>query len=362
MGLSAVGVGLGPLGIAGVVAFSALSGLMKTGKHEEQVHRDGIRDHYAGLGLIDEGHNLTLADGTKFFLGSDGSENRGVHSFTNLDRVAKGQENINAEGGLHSYDIDYTNDLDFFSGMSGISLSRLVGGGKSKAIDQMGNYVANGALSSVGHGQEMTRENFSKTMENNRAFYAQAGISSKSEAYQLANMMYAEGRIDDMDLISMHQSFNMMYDDDGYELAQTLAKGRFEGVELAVGASEMPERPAPREVENSPARHEQDKQRQRAPGFFHPGWSTIGDQVSGVPRPPQRPQAAPGWGDILGEPAQQPGPTEFAAQANENLQNLPGIGASAQPPQPGPTEYAAQANENFQNLPGWSALENVEIG
>jgi hypothetical protein len=45
---------------------------IKKGKHEHQKERDRWRDAYEEAGVIDESHNLSLADDTKFAMGRDG--------------------------------------------------------------------------------------------------------------------------------------------------------------------------------------------------------------------------------------------------------------------------------------------------
>lgn len=238
LGGAAIATGMYALGatnpyvLAGVVALSIASNTIKIGKHEDQVQRDGMRGLLKKNGLADDDYNITLADGSKFDIGVDGSG--GYHEARNPDQMVgdrKGKK-------LSAYDLDYTNDLDYASGMSGIALSRLLAGGKAKNIDQLGNQLGNAGLGNVGYGKDMTRENFSKIMANQRSMYAKAGITSKEAAYALTNQAFKEGRINDSDAVAMQQAFNMMYDTDGYDTAQKLMGGRHKGIQVAEQSSQ----------------------------------------------------------------------------------------------------------------------------
>lgn len=80
---------------------------------------------------------------------------------------------------------------------------------------------------------DMSRGNFEKLRRNIRATYAKEGISSKEAAYQLANQAYAEGRIDDIQLVSAQKSLDMLYEDTGFVLAQKLMTGKSKGFQIA---------------------------------------------------------------------------------------------------------------------------------
>ena len=215
--------GVGPL-IAGADAVFG-SDYWKSGKSAEQGARDSVRDTLGKLGVANE---FKLPDGTTADIGIDGRG--GKHSITDPSRLvgdAKPKD-------LNSYDTDYTNDMDYASGMAGIALGRLVVGGIHTAGDQVGSQLGNAMLGSVGYGKPMTAENYKTVMQNARATYAQAGIKSKADAYQLANQGYAEGRFSESDTVAIHQAINMVFDDKGsYETAQKLMAGRFRGVEVA---------------------------------------------------------------------------------------------------------------------------------
>lgn len=215
-----------PYLLAAVVATSVIADSTGGKKSVDQKSRDAARDTIVKNGLADKEYKITLADGSKFDIGVDGHgqqfDARDPSKLVDKGRVGKK---------LNAWDIDYTNDLDYAAGMAGTSLSRLLHGGTGKAIDQLGGQLSNAAISSVGHGKDMTKENYDKVATNLKGMYSQAGIKSKKDAYQLANQAFAEKRINDTELVAMQQSFNMIFDKNGYETAQKLMNGRFKGIE-----------------------------------------------------------------------------------------------------------------------------------
>ena len=240
LGGSAVAAGLYALGatnpylLSAIVATSIIGDSTGGKKSNDQKSRDASRDVLVKNGLANKDYQVTLADGTKYDIGVDGHGQQ----FEAKDP----SKLVNRKSGkLNAWDIDYTNDLDFASGMGGTSLSRLLHGGTGKAIDQLGGQLGNAAVSSVGHGKEMTPDNFNKVMTNLRAMYAQSGIKTKKDAYQLANQAFAEKRINDTELVSMQQAFNMMFDKNGYDTAQKLMSGRFQGIQAVKDGK--PEKP-----------------------------------------------------------------------------------------------------------------------
>lgn len=226
---AAAGLGLATGGLAFLSSDvrEQVLGSFKGSKNEEQVARDGVRGFAQKIGLADKDYAITLANGTKSDIGVDGSG--GTFKVADSSKWVGGK----APSKLHSYETDYTNDLDYTAGLGGISLMRLTTGEKGKSIDQIGAQVGNATLKDIGHGKEFTPQNFSALMQNQRAVYAQSGIKSKAAAYELADRAYKEGRIDATDLTSMQASFNMIYDNNGYDTAQKLMAGRYRGIEVA---------------------------------------------------------------------------------------------------------------------------------
>lgn len=218
-GLMALGY-TNPYLLGAVAAISIAGNVMKTGKHVDQVARDSVRGVFQKSGLISDDYQVTLANGSQVDLGVDG---RGGRHGSNSD--------------LHSYDVDYMNDLDYASSMGGITLSRLLSGGTAKNIDQMGGQLGNAAIADIGFGQQMTEDNFNKMAANQRAFFAQSGIKSKEDATQLINLAEAEGRLSANDAVTSRQAVNMMFDKDGFQLANKLLAGRNRGLEVAPESS-----------------------------------------------------------------------------------------------------------------------------
>lgn len=232
-GLMALGVGLGPFAIAGIIAASLLAGSVKTGKSQDQQERDAALKALKQGGFIGDDYKVDIGDGLFADLGLDG--HYGKHKVTNADLLTKGhrEEGRDQGDGLNYWDIDYTNDLDYFSGTTSTSFMRLLLGGKGKNIDQTAGKLGNAMLQDIGYGQEFTEDNFAKLRDRYRGVFSKKGITSKQDAYQLANEMYAQGRIDETDLVSMQHMFNAVYDNNGYEQAKNLMAGRHRGIEVA---------------------------------------------------------------------------------------------------------------------------------
>lgn len=230
-GLNAMGYALGPWGWAAIIAVSIASNATTVGKSKDQNARDAVRAQFHKLGAVDDTISFRLPDGTIASAGQDGLEGR--HLPKDLSKVPEGQV-VKKE--LDAWDADYTNDLDYTAAMGGVALSRMVSGGIAKSVDQVGSQIGNAALKNIGFGKEYTPENYAKLMNNMRSIYSQSGIKSKEDAFQLANMAFAEHRIGATDLIAAQQSFNMIFDDTGqsYDTAQKLMAGRWPGIN-AVG-------------------------------------------------------------------------------------------------------------------------------
>jgi hypothetical protein len=94
--------------------------------------RDTVRKDFRSKGITDDKFGVSLADGTYVNLEIDGRD--GMHDVTDKSRLTT--EIKNPGGKLNSYDIDYTNDLDFASGMVGNTFARMISGGKETHIDQ----------------------------------------------------------------------------------------------------------------------------------------------------------------------------------------------------------------------------------
>lgn len=206
-----------------------------SGKSGPQQGRDGMRRFAQSTGLADTNFDVTLADGSKANIGIDG--HGGQRTVTNPDLLTKDQAGTTK---LNAWDTDYTNDLDYASGMAGITLSRLMTGSSGTSQDQFGSQLGNAALANVGYGKDFSQGNFQKTMDNFKSMFAQQGIKSKADAYQLINQGYAEHRFNDTEMASMQQAANMVFDPNGYGNAQKLMSGRQRGVETATSQKNTP--------------------------------------------------------------------------------------------------------------------------
>ncbi len=182
---------------------------------------------YGQLGIFDDG-KLTNPDGSSFDMKNQ-IIGGGDRPFTNTNRISDTHKD---RKGLFNYDIDYTNDMDYVSGMAGTTFARITGGGTSKSIDQLGGAFGNAFLGKVGTGNKLTKENFDTSMTNARAQYSKAGIKTKEDMLSLANQLYSQGRINDFDYGVTNQTASMLFDDN-FNLAQTLMSGRDQGISTA---------------------------------------------------------------------------------------------------------------------------------
>ena len=229
LGSSAMAGPYAPVVAAAIIGGSILGTSTGGKKSVDQKSRDMARDTIVKVGLADKDYKVTLADGKQFDIGVDG---RGQQHTARDPSKLVGRK----DGKLNAWDVDYTNDLDYAASMGGISLSRLLHGGSGKAVDQMGGQLSNAAVSSVGFGKDMTKDNYEKVVTNLRGMYAKSGLKTKADAYQLANQAFAEKRINDTELVAMQQSFNLVFDNNSFDTAQKLMNGRWRGIEAAKDA------------------------------------------------------------------------------------------------------------------------------
>lgn len=227
-GLYALGA-TNPVLLGAVVAASVISNASGGAKSEDQLGRDSVRKLLKKSGLVNDKYEVNLADGSVANLGIDGhGESHSVTDPSLLSAEQKGKVKK-----LSSFDVDYTNDLDFAASMGGMTLSRLLSGGAAKNVDQIGGQIGNASLKGIGYNQQMTEDNFNRVMKNQRGMFSQVGIKSRDDAMQLANQAYAEGRIDDIQHTSALQSINMIFNDGSYRQAKQLMAGRNQGIQAA---------------------------------------------------------------------------------------------------------------------------------
>lgn len=225
-GLAMMGVALGPIGIAGIMATSVAGNMIQVGKSLDQGARDQVRGVFKSSGLTDKDYKITLASGKQVDVGIDGhGGQREVFDRDLLTDKDKGLKKLNA------WDTDYTNDLDFLAGMGGITLSRLSTGGKGKNIDQYGSQLGNAAIADS-NGRELNQENFTKMAANLRTFYNKQGIATAKDGENLARAAMQEGRINQIDYTQMQQTFNVVFNND-FKTAKELMLGRWKGIDVA---------------------------------------------------------------------------------------------------------------------------------
>ena len=122
----------------------------------------------------------------------------------------------------------YGTSMDQVISMAAVSLGRVVSGSKDEKND---NKYAD-MFSELRTGGEFSKDTFNSSVKTIKAAYARNGISNKETAYQLANQAYSEGRLNETDLVAIQNTFNMVYDETGANLAQRLLTGRNKSVEL----------------------------------------------------------------------------------------------------------------------------------
>lgn len=113
-------------------------------------------------------------------------------------------------------------DMEHMSYIAGVSLQRLVTGGMDQ--DEKGKKLVSGGA--------FEQKNFDSNMKSLRAEYARNGVSSREIGYQLANQGYSEGRFDESQLVSLHRSLDMVFNANGFTLAQKLSTGKNKGLEI----------------------------------------------------------------------------------------------------------------------------------
>lgn len=126
---------------------------------------------------------------------------------------------------LNNSGLDEVDDLSHVTHLSGVTMQRLVNGNVSKDIDKKGLEFATPG--------DFTEDNYNSTMKRMQGEYARNGISSKEVGYQLANQAYAEGRLNESQLVAAQKTLDMTFDKDGYVLAQKLNTGKNKGLEIA---------------------------------------------------------------------------------------------------------------------------------
>lgn len=211
---------LDPTKIIGDKVLGKALGSFGGGKNEGQEQRDRLRQGILSTGVADSNFDITLADGTtKFNIGVDGSRKR---KWFDESQRRPDQQDVHTLG---AYDVDYTRDLDAVTNLAGHALSVLqFGDSEDPYVSQMGNYYTNAAVSNAG-GDKLTMDGFGTAQANMKSMFTKAGIETKDEAYALSNQLKAEGRISDVNLVSIQQGINLAFDSNAFQGANQLLEG-----------------------------------------------------------------------------------------------------------------------------------------
>lgn len=136
------------------------------------------------------------------------------------------------------------NPLQYASTLAGIALARIVAGKVADDVDKESTILTNKI-------HDSSNAEWAKLQINLKGLYASFGVGSKSDAYQLSNQGYSEGRFDESDLVAMHEIFDFVYDQNGLELVQKLMNGKDRGLEIVREPEQDPKNTMTAHQENS---------------------------------------------------------------------------------------------------------------
>ena len=141
--------------IGGVVggAIGFVGGLIKTGKHKDQVARDQVRKAMENAGIIGKDAKLTLADGSQFDIGKDGGA-----KLQNVDGTSRRQ-----------YEVDFKNPLAAETVAMAQGMAAVLTGGDKKLGSDFTGYFVNAALSNA--------TTLDEAKANLQAIFKQFGVS-----------------------------------------------------------------------------------------------------------------------------------------------------------------------------------------
>ena len=238
-----IGSCFGPIGTVVGAAVGAVIGTIsqsgKFGRSREAWHRSLYRDSLTDVGIFEKFDKSSsdlngktvyqLSDGNYYHVGEDGKDSRArdingnVKTFYNKNLIADGDK-VRDSGELNPYDIDYTCNMDYTGSLLLAPLNALGLGGsntrESNEYSQMLGYMTNAVTSNV--GRDFTKENFTKMVDNIKAGYERVGINNKEDALASIGLSYMMGRVTDDDYDSYKLALDMLYDNNGYNRAQTL--------------------------------------------------------------------------------------------------------------------------------------------
>lgn len=157
------GIGTVIGGVVGGIAGAAL-GLINNRKHPETIQRDQMRDALTQFGFIDKDHNIKLADGTSYSLGTDSK-----HTLANTDGTKR-----------FGYQIDFSNPLAGKAIALTQPLAEALTGGHDKLKTDLLGYLTNAATSNASSEEEVKA--------NVLTFYKQSGLSQEALATSLGKL------------------------------------------------------------------------------------------------------------------------------------------------------------------------------
>lgn len=122
--------------------------------------------------------------------------------------------------------VDTDNSSKYVAALAGIALARIVAGKAEAQADKEGAALALSV-------QANDPADYAKLQINMRAMYANFGVSSKADAYQLSNQAYSENRIDETDLVCMHEVYDLVYDQNSFGAIPKLIQAKDKGLRIA---------------------------------------------------------------------------------------------------------------------------------
>jgi hypothetical protein len=171
-------------GCVGAV-LGGISGLVKIGKHQDQVARDKVRSLMLENNIIDEDWNLRLANGSSFNIGRDGRNTL-----------------QNKDGSLRAlYEVDFSNPLTAeVIGMAN-PLAAILTGGEQKLMNDFAGYFTNAAISNA-DTLEAAQKNMLQIFKSFNIHPQQVVLTLKS--------LIDSGKLDEQEALKMRAGFSTL--------------------------------------------------------------------------------------------------------------------------------------------------------
>lgn len=160
--------------------------ILGSGKNDDQIRRDRIRETLKKTGAVDKEYNVRLADGSRYNIGVDGKN-----------------ELLNKGGGTRrAYEIDETNELAPQTIAYTNPLAAIVSGGDDKLKTDYAGYYTNAATSNAVSQEDARR--------NAQLLYQDHGISYEA-AHSEIDRLQSEGKIDRPTAEAYHNGVNQAF-------------------------------------------------------------------------------------------------------------------------------------------------------